>query len=343
MIYSNGFDALRDRPVEVSEVISFRPNAAYERYLKMHKVVVGLHGAEQLEHIYETLSEETMPQYLTAAASAATEAALVRHDLPREHRHELLDGAVDCWQRAIEVQQVFNDKANFLTDNAGPYRAALSIACNPLFQDMVEGEVKEETMQAVFEDCLNIAQANVIQLGLAAIEGEIKAVSEHVGVGYECNALLAFNLKQSPTWFAVPATDRSDSGHHHRAQTHDIQVVHQRWGQLQSVTPVEVKSAATTKQRSRYSALVVRGKKHLSAVGHYLPHHTLEALTAVYDGTQTYDEESTAAVVASNMFDMVRQYQAGHELPDVASARTVTRFHDKGYVTAKYDFNPTAV
>src|SRR5207245_1409084 len=96
-----------------------------------------------------------------------------------------------------------------------------------------------------------------------------------------------FNMKQSPTWFAIPAMTRSDSGHHHRQQTHDLLVIRQRWGELQNITPVEIKSAANQRDLRRYKALLVRGKLHLSVDGLHKPEEMLDAITAVYEKRAT--------------------------------------------------------
>ncbi|HEX8227259.1 MAG TPA: hypothetical protein VF572_05320 [Candidatus Saccharimonadales bacterium] len=322
---------------DIFEGMDFTPNAAYEDYLKMHKVIVGPRGAERLEDIFETLSNETMPRYLAAAGWAAAEAALVLNDRPVEDRMEMLEAGVDCWSRAVEAQQQMNDSCvPYLDEPAYPHRLALDIACAPLFAGVIQGEWDPEVGIEVFEDCLNIAQDNAVQLNLAAREGNFEGVAAHVGLGYECNALLAFNKTQSEDWFVAPSTVRSDSGYHHPKQTHDLQVVQHFGGELQSVTPVEIKASASARDRNRFRALLVRGKMHLSVEGKFTPEATLEAIAASYEGNATDEEMLIDECIGERVIDMILRYRAGAAISDLGTGRSVTVFHEGDKVSEKY-------
>lgn len=334
----NAFDALR-MPLATQQLapVVFRPNPSYERYLRMHKVFVGASGAQELVEVYERLRDEPIPRYLAAAASAATEAALVDSSKSRAERLSLIGGAALCWLQALQTQRLWNQVGpQHMIEHEFPYRIALDLAVMPVLADMVRGDVRAETTERVFKDCLNIAQANAIQAELSKQAGDVQALGEHTGLGYECNALLAFNRRKSQTWFVIPSTVRSDSGYHHRRQTHDLLVVHQRWGELQSMTPVEIKSVTGRKDLERYHALLVRGKLHLSVMGRHRPDEMLEAITASAEGVARPAERARADIMSERFMSMVRDYNAGHRLGQVATLRSVTEFRDNSVVVAKH-------
>ena len=334
-----GYDALAS-PVNTEdngESISFLPNSHYEQYLQMHKVIVGQQGAQKLESIHESLANETLPRYLSAAGWAATEAALIQADKPLSERQALLDEGLACWERALEKQKTLNGGGpDCLVEHSYPHRIALDIAVMPLLKHMIKGEVPSDVRRSVFRDCLNIAQSNAVYIDLMAKDGHIEALNDYLGLGYECNALLAFNLRCSRGWFVVPSMARADSGYYYRQQTHDLLVVHHRNGQLLNTTPVEIKATATARDRERYKALIVRGKMHLSIQGGHKPQDTLRAIEAVFEDRATRQEENTVGEVSSRMVEMVRDYCAGEVLGHIATARSVTRFRDNRQVVAKH-------
>lgn len=317
--------------------VSFSPNPAYEQYLRMHKVFVGQRGAMQLEAMHAALQNEEMPRYLSAAGWAAAEAALVRTNRPTEERLELLDAGIDCWRRALESQRNFNADAPYcLVECAAPYRMALDLAIAPLLRHMIAGYVPRDVCKQVFADCLNVAQANAVRLNLMVKEGNIEGVAEHSGFGYECNALLAVNRRLAATRFVIPSMIRSDSGYYHSQQTHDLLIIRQEHGHIQQVTPVEIKASASNRDRARYKALLVRGKMHLSVEGKFKPEDTLQAITAVYEGTATRAEKDIAEGVTSQMLSMFNDYCAGEDDTEVASTRSLTVFHKNTKVVANH-------
>lgn len=341
---TTAYEILMQRSSEsLPEEVAFQPNPSYEEYLALHKVVLDRDAASSLVDLHENLKGEYMPRYLGAAGWAAAEAALIGDNLATSQRTDLLSGALDCWERAMIVQKLFNASGSTLTEAAYPYRIALDMAVVPLLGSYVmRGEVPLGVRLAVFEDCLNIAQANVVRLELMAREGDIEGLGEHIGLGYECNALLAFNLRCTKGWFAIPSSARSDTGYYHREQTHDLSIVHLKKGQLKTITPVEIKSSTSTKDRARYKALLVRGKMHLSAPGYYTPGHTLQALEAVYEGRDTVRERHIVSQVSERMLGMVRDYNMGEVLGHITTQRTVTRFHDNEQVARNHPGWPSA-
>lgn len=309
---------------------------AYEHYLKIHKVLVGVSGAAELLGIYEQLNGEDQPKILSAAGWAAAEVALVRSDLPLGERQELLDAGQDCWLRALERQKFLNGREAEQAEYAYPHRIALDIAIMPLLRGVVSGKVDKSLRQRVFGDCLNVAQSNAVNINIAAKESNVEALAAHSGFGYECNALLGFNLKFAKGWFVMPSMARSDNGLYHPQQTHDLLVVHHRKGEVINMTPVEIKAAASNRDRMRYKALLVRGKMHLSVQGKYTPEETLKAIAAVYEGRANREELTAVDCITNRFVEMVRDYYAGEHLGYLATARSVTRFRDSSLVVAKH-------
>lgn len=328
--------SIADQPPSF-DALSFSPHPSYEQYLKIHKVFVGPQTATLLETIHEHLSEETMPRYLAVAGWAAAEAALVQTDLSTHRRLALLDASVDCWERAARNQMLLNkgDKP-YLVEHSAPFRFALDIATAPLLKGIVLGDVSDPIQESVFKDCLEIAQANSEAYYAAVQSGNHDAIADHVGFGYECNALLALNRLKIKSWFAVPALARSDSGHHHPEQSHDLSVIRQKWGDIKSVIPVEIKAAANARAKRRYKSLLVRGKMHLSEPGKYLHTETLDAITAVHKGEATKLQAKIADQASEKFIEMLRDYRSGQLLGSIATDRSVTTFRDNSLVIAKH-------
>lgn len=335
----NGYETLT-KPIESRSeegVFSFEPDAYYDQYLRMHKVFVGYQGAEQLENIYEALREDVRPKHLSAAGWSAIETALIRSDRDPEERLALLDGAGDCFVRALDTQRWLNGAQPELPcDYAYPHRIALDIAVLPLLRGLVEGTIDPRVRREVLRDCLNIAQSNAMYTKLMAQEGNTEGIGEFSGFGYECNALLGFNLRCTKGWFVIPSMARCDTGYHHRQQTHDLTIVHHRNGRLLNATPVEIKAAASARDRQRYKALLVRGKMHLSEPGNYRPDDTLAAIEAVYEGRPTSNDVQIFANVTNRFVEMVKDYCAGEQLGKIATKRSVTRFRDNTQVVANH-------
>lgn len=310
---------------------------SFDRYMRMHKVFVGRGGAEELEQIHEDLKTEVAPRFLIAAGWAATEIALVRRDMRTRHRLDLLEEARDIWRTAIDNHNLLEptmtpDKAEYGQRS----RAALDIAVLPLLRGIVEGDVTRKMCHDVFTDCLGIGRQNNKDLAKMLKKRNNAGIAEYVGFGYENNALLAFNRLHSRTWFAIPSMARSDSGYHHRKQSHDLLILHQNYGEIMRSTPVEIKAKASLRDRLRYDALLVRGKMHLSVEGKPLPHHTLNAISAVYRGVANKEERRIADNATERLVNMVRDYYAGERLGKLATWHTVTAFQDNSQVVARH-------
>lgn len=333
----SAFDALRSPSRIDDQPLKFSPHPSYEDYLKIHKVLVGPKTALKLETIHHQLSDESMPQYLSVAGWAATEAALAQPNRSAAYRNHLLEAADDCWQRALEAQLSLNaGEAEHLHEINAAYYYALDLAHLPLLKALVSGDVTPTVRRQVTMDVLNIAEANAVQLQLAISDGDQSAISQHLGVGHECNALLAFHSLDSASLLAIPSSARADSGYHHRHQTHDLLIIQQRWGNIIDMTPAEVKASASNRDRERYKAMLVRGKMHLSIEGKYSPEHTLRAFSGLFAGQQTATEQMITDQVRQTVLDIYWLYKKGERLDEVASGRTSCHYRDSSLLRQAY-------
>ena len=338
MVNTQGFEALRYpyKPLPSPDVI-FTPHPAYEEYLKIHKILVGPKTAQQLIGIYEQLRNSDMPRYKNVAGWAATEAALAMVKGSEHERLSLLDTAQLAWSEAIELQQSYNasDKEH-LIDHAAPFRYALDIAHLPLLAGVITKDVADSIRQGVAHDVLNIAEANNVQLALAKQAGDTSAIAEHVGLAHEANALLGYHSLNSPSMFAIPSFARADSGHHYPEQTHDLIVIQQSWGVIEDITPVEIKATASSRDRGRYNALLMRGKMHLAIEGKFTPDHTLNAFGAYFRGDQSPSDKKITDHVRGTIMSMYWLYKQGPQLGALAASRSLSRYRDAKAVHGRY-------
>lgn len=324
-------------------------NPHYDRYLRMHKVLVGNGGAQQLEQLAGTLATETLPRYLDASGWAYAEAALAESNTTTAHKLELLDNAQHAWDQGIARFHSFDagEYAQWLThgEESTPYRMALSLAYLPLMREIVSKNVTTETMRQVFGDTLAIAQSAAVMLNLAEREKDTEAIGNMIGFLHETNALMALLYSEDPCYIPLPASSRADSGYYNQQQSHDIVVINQSWGEVKRTIPIEIKAAASLRDRKRYNALIIRGKMHLivprltvneqGGKDRYHPATALEAFTKVREG----DGDAKALTATAHIVDTVRRliilYQKGPKV-GMQAMKTVTEFHDATKVEAVY-------
>jgi hypothetical protein len=338
-----GYDNLR-KPADQNDVAihpknkAFAPNSAYDEYFKIHKVFVGESGGAELERIAENLKQEWLPRYLDAAGWAFAESALTQSSKPNVDRTHLVQQATQCWERALVSQHEFDNEEHreWLSDHVDSYRLALNLAYIPLMHSIIAGNVTESTRERTFADTMAIAQLSVVQGELASRTNDIGGVADHRGFQYECNALLSLLYLNNPNYVPLPSSARAGSGYDYRDQTHDISVIHQRWGKIHRITPIEIKSAASLRDRQRYKALIVRGKMHLSVEGRYDPKETLNAFASIYEGTASADDQRIATHASSTMHDLLVLYQKGNEVESFKKIHSNTTFHTVDHVAKKY-------
>ena len=338
----SGFDALLSPPKLDNSFdlnnLTYSLNPDYVAYLKIHKILVGSSGGKQLESIFESLQKEQLPRLLHAAGWAAVESGLAQTEKTALERNTLVESGVACWMQALSRQAIINEDGEhqWLIEDSPRYRLALDIAHAPLFQAIIAGNLTPQTKKNAIEDTMRISALAQSQLALASSIGNRDAMADFSGFGYECNGLIVLNTITDSREAAVPSSSRADSGHHYREQTHDLTLISQHWGAIRNITPIEIKAAASRRDRERYHALIIRGKMHLSVPGKHSSRHTLESLIRYHEGNPTPEDVQIVTHAKETIIDLLRLYKKGQKLGMLATKRTVTTFHDKQYVEHLY-------
>lgn len=347
-----GFDALQEafteqpeEPLNYKEIdpyvrershLKYLENQQYHRYLKIHKVVVGNSGSEELIEIAESLSGEYMPKYLDAAASAYSEAALQSTLLSTENRLQFVDAAEALWNRAIliEAQIQSSEYSAVFTELETQYRLALSLAYVPFTRAMVEGNVTDEVREQVFNETAllgKIVTDEMTRYYEAGCKDETRALA---GLSHEINALCTLLYQDDPRYIPMPSTARADSGYYHPEQTHDIMIFNQHWGTIKKVIPVEIKSRTSLRDRKRYKALLIRGKMHLATNG-VDSQKTADAFYAISRDDADEQDIHDVERISTEVRYMLNLYQQGFT-PESLAVNSVTRFYTSKKLNQRY-------
>ncbi len=338
-----GFDTLYQRAASSDEYPGFSPNSAYRNYMNIHKVFVGRSGGRQLQQIAEALQNEWLPSYLNAGGWAAAEAGLVCDDIDTNDRMALLNTAETCWKQALINQEVLDTSPDYpyLSEDTDQFRIALNLAFTPIMKSIIAGDVTRKIREQTFADTLAIAELNAVHLQIASRENEIDAVGDHLGLGHECNALLALLYLNDPNYIPIPSTYRAGSGYEYRSQTHDITVINQHWGEIHRVLPAEIKAAASFRDKKRYRALIIRGKMHLAIPGRYSPYATTDAFAQCFEGSPSAEAQAIVTHATTTIKDLFALYQKGECPEELRRIRTNTKFHTSDQLAEKYqEFSP---
>ena len=326
-----------DHYTERGSYRSYLELPAYDKYLSIHKVLVGESGAKELLALADDMSQSALPKHLDAAGSAYCEAALALHGETATNRIALAEQAVQCWERSLLTSQVIaeNESVDILYGDSDQFRTALNIAYAPLLISMMLGNVTRETMKRTTADTLAIAQTSAVQKNLARQRNSRLAADDHVGLLHECNALLTLLHFKDPKYVPAPSFERADNGIYHRRQSHDIMIFHQHYGDIKKIVPIEVKATASKSDRARYKALLVRGKMHLISNHGFDPVETLDAFTNTFHGTATQKDAQLTDFASANMKELLRLYKRGKTNTAIKTT-SPTKFHDPTYVADRY-------
>lgn len=330
-------DARQSRAINAGDDFTFDYNSAYGRYFRIQKVLVGVSGAKELEEIGDSLEHSAHPNYLNVAGWAYLEAAISGYDRESLTRLELVDKAELAWQNCLEtleVQPRFHPE-NGLNDFSDSYRIALNIAYTPLVKSIISGDVTEAVREKVFADTLAIAEMCIAQQQLSShlpdqtMQQDVRG--DFAGLLHECNCLLALLYRNDPQRVPMPSSARAGSGLEYVSETHDIVVIHQKWGNIHRTTPIEVKAHCGNREYDRYSALIVRGKAHLlpQNLGHHKPTALVESFSEVYNSDnpsrRALDSCRSAALVVEKL---LVDYQKNQRIDHQKCRNTTTHFHD---------------
>jgi hypothetical protein len=312
-------------------------NPAYDHYLRMHKVLVGSSGADQLIRVGQELEDEPLPRFLDAAGWAYAEAGLANDQAPTTERVQLVMKAEKLWEESLALYRDFevSEYAEWFTEDSKPFRTALNLAYAPIMKSIIVGNVTDSVRERTFSDTLAIAQLATVHKKLAETAGNRTAVGDYSGFLYECNALLTLLYLDDPRYVPMPSFARSDTGYYYRDQTHDISIVQQHWGKIRKVIPVEIKEAAKAGDRRRYKALIIGGKLHLMGAGSETASTTLDAFASVFAHKADANEQHTIDQISVTVRELLRLYQQGMQ-PEMVAMNSLTRFYDTNEVVAVY-------
>lgn len=308
----------------------------YGRYQQMHKMFPGPKGAVELMQIADALSVETDSRFLSAAASAYVEAAIILDELPQDDRLALLENAEQHWCRALAGEGELKARAPELVEYTSEYRLAMNLACLPMVQAMVQGDVTKEVIHASITNLLQIVDLSKLQMCLAQGEDNEVAIGEHLGLQHEINALVALLFPQDPKYIAIPSSDRAGSGYSYTEQTHDIVLISQHFGTVRNMIPIEIKAHASKRDRERYRALLIRGKMHLSLPGLYKPEYTTEAFERHLAGTATAADIELITAVESTVAELMSKYKQGGQHKPLRRKTSRTHYYNNTKVADRY-------
>lgn len=289
---------------------------AYDAYERIHKKFVGPKTVDRLLWIHDeltTISAHT--DYLAVAGWSAAEAALVATDRSTEDRLSYLQLAASSWASAVECQRARDFDRGLTEDyqNATIGRLQLPSVFLPLMEGMVRGDVTKQARAKAYDNLLVLAAQNAV--GLVDAVKNHREGGPHIGLGHELNAMLAVNRLQSPTLIAMPALARADSGRFHPQQTHDIDLLHLNWGEVNGVTTIESKARPKEKHYKRYEAAIVGGRIHLFTKNGISPIDTVLLFLKEQDGDITAEERVELEDMTDIIVHLARHQMAGS--PDV--------------------------
>jgi len=313
--------------------LGYLEHPLYERYMRLPKGLVTPHEAPVLQEVHEGLSGEQATRFLFAGGWAAAEAAIVMRGVRNNQkvRERLVEGAADAWLRAHDRVVAVGRAGQETNDHyALKERVELALASIPLLEGMVAGDVRVRTLDQVADDYLQIGVGNVACSRAKRQSGdELRAVF-HEGLSYEIVALLGLNDRLTTRRFAMPSTARNDSGYHSSKLTHDLMIINQRVGQIESVIPVEVKSKMTRMNRKRYKALIV--DSHVMDVLHTGdPGSIIDLFARVYAGDGSEADREGVDTMVQELWTMVAQYTSGERVK-AGGDPAVVRYHDASKV-----------
>lgn len=321
---------------EANSHLKYLNNPAFEEYVQMPKSMVDDDGAARLIEIGDQLSIESMPRFLDAAGWAYAEAGLALSEDKAEHRVQLIKEAERSWHKALVNELDIHRRHGEMPaqGNDEPHRLALNLAFAPLMKSVVVGNVAESVLKTTLLDTVAIASDSSKLLTKAIARGDTIAKGEHLGFLFEANALMALLYMSESRYVPLPSTAKADTGYYHPAQTHDISIINQHWGDIRKVIPLEIKAYSSRRDRERYKALIIRGKMHLSFNDHD-PRTTVQVFDKVINGMASEKEIESVDAMTSKLRSMLKLYQQGIT-PEGLALNSLTRFHDTDKLVEKF-------
>lgn len=245
--------------------MSYNFQAEAMRYHQIPKDFVGPSEADALFSTYRRLSRaEDKPGHLFTAGSAAAEAGLMATNASTQERHARLHSADTIWQKAQEafIDRHIDDGWSESRLLSIPDRIEMSRIFVPLYHDLVDGCVRETTIEKTHQRLIRLGLDNSRRHDQSCLANDSGGISLRRGLGYELGTMMTVTRLHCPSFFAIPATDRADHGGYYREETHDVRLIHQSWGKIISCVPYEIKPY-TKNHTNRYKSALIAGRIQL--------------------------------------------------------------------------------
>lgn len=290
------------------------------RYYQMPKEFVGPQAADDLISMHEALrSAESSWSYLFVAGSAAAESGLMATHLDESERHARLETANRTWTEAqheffkAHIEDDWSEGRRYTI----PDRIEMNRAYLPLYHDMVDGAVMEETIASTHARLVSLAVANVEYHDIAEATGDYGTMVYRRGLAYEMSTLLTGTRLRSPSFFTIPVPARADHGEHFPERTHDVRLIQQTWGTIRWSVPYEVKPSDNLKN-CRYESALVRGRVELLMPSCTEPWEIARYMQQEVDGTISAQHLAELDEITSRVLRLALEYKRRQSLAGVA-------------------------
>lgn len=287
------------------------PNVALGRYHEIPKHFAGPETADHLLSIYESLvGGAPRPSYFFAAGSAAAESGLVGTHLDTEERHRRIQCGHDAWKFAqkLSIDKHIDDnwtesKLLLFSD-----RVETQLIFTTLLHDMVNGDVRPETMASTHRRLVQLGVTNLQLYNQATRDKDPGAISGRRGLANEIAMPAAITRLQCPSYFAMPTVARADNGTYMSEDTHDAIILEQSWGSIRSTIPCEIKSKGGLRPSKRYKSAMIRGTVHLRMPSATSSLHLAKFLDKEIRGEATAQEITELNEVTSKVLREATKY-----------------------------------
>lgn len=279
----------------------------------IHKRPVGPKTAERLFSLYEELTKTQEPRTQYMAGWTALEASMVGTHLSQEARANLVDAAQESWEFALELQREYSAESawrkNTIPSTIGEYRIATALMSVNVFRELPYGKPSLQTIANMHHDMVNLLVLNDVEMRTARLNGNEGRAANHKGLAFELITMCALNRMYSSKLIATPSFARSDSGLYYPEQTHDVQCIYLKWGEVAEVVPSEVKSRLNGKFLARYVRSGLVSGEALTHHGQFSISKQVERFQAEVNGTIEPYDEFMLQDVTDTVLHSIRHYK----------------------------------
>ncbi len=295
-------------------------NQASERYMLIHKRPVGPKTAARLFFLYEELSEVQRPVEMYQAGWAAAEAGIVGTNQSSDWRHRAIEAGLDCWRYALILEQ---ERAAEAAWRKGTYPSTFQslriesvLAMEPVLAQLPDGLPTKDTLDTSFNNLLSVARQNADNMQAELAGPQPGRVTNHIGLGFEFNSQLSFNRLKSRNLLALTTLARGDDGSIYPNETHDIQAIGFKHGNIDQITPIEVKSTLKGRHFDRYDAALIGGHRDLLIGDSLNLAQSVELFEREQAGTASHEDLLLLDQMTDSVIHSLRHYLRSQESND---------------------------